>query len=313
MAWKKNANQPNKARETYDRLVQSFIDQLQNGVAPWTRPWSDSKYNPTMPHNAVTGRHYHGVNVWLLWGAAQAQGYANNTWLTYRQAQELGGHVRKGERGQVVVLFKRCVKVDETRSADDPERERSFMLMRGFTVFNVAQCEDLPARFYEKQEPKPIDIGEDDAAQFLTAIKADVRHGGDRAFYAPEPDFIQLPEPDQFTDRSSYLATSIHEHGHWTGHKSRLDRTFGRRFGDQTYAAEELVAELTAAFLCAELGIPGRLQHANYLARWARLLGEIPTALWTAAAKATAAAEDLKSRAGYGEADSEDEELSIAA
>jgi antirestriction protein ArdC len=308
--------QPDKARETYDRLVASFIEQLSNGVAPWTKPWSDSGFDPTMPHNAVSGRSYHGVNVWLLWGAAQALGYPSNAWLTYHQASTLGGHVRKGEHGQLVILWKRYTKLDATKADDDPERERSFLLMRGYTVFNVAQCEGLPEKFSEKAEPKPIDIGEDDVAKFIAALGSDLRHGGDRAFYSPTHDFVQMPNPEQFRDRADYLSTNLHEHAHWSGHDSRLARTFGARFGDQAYAMEELVAEMTSAFLCATLGIEGKLQHAEYLANWAKTLGEHRTALWTAASKASAAAEYLKGKAGLAEdedGEGEDEAMPMAA
>ena len=159
------------------------------------------------------------------------------------------------------------------------------MLLRGFTVFNVAQCEGLPDRLTARPDDRPAALIEDDADRFIADTGALIRRGGDRAFYSPAADFIQLPERARFKSRQNDQATALHELGHWTGHERRLARTFGKRFGDHAYAAEELVAELSAAFLCSDLGVTGQLQHVEYLASWARALKAKPGILWTAAAR----------------------------
>jgi antirestriction protein ArdC len=285
-----------KAREAYDRLVASFVAQLERGTAPWVRPWQSSGMDPSLPYNAASNRTYHGVNVLLLWSAAQALGYPTSGWLTYQQAKELGGHVRRGEHGWQVVFFKTGTRTEQAE--DGQEVELAFRVLRGFTVFNVAQCEGLPAQLTSKPAGRPPALTEDDADRFILATGAEIRRGGNRAFYSPAGDFIQLPQGEQFNSRQHDQATALHELGHWTGDEKRLARRFGKRFGDQAYATEELVAELTAAFLCAELGIKGQLQHAEYLASWAGALKARPTILWTASSKASEAAEYLKPAAG---------------
>jgi antirestriction protein ArdC len=285
-----------RARETYDRLVASFVAQLEQGTAPWIRPWQASGTDPSLPYNAASNRSYHGVNILLLWSAAQAFGYPTAGWLTYQQAKELGGHVRRGEHGWQVVFFKTGTRTEQAE--DGQEVERAFRVLRGFTVFNVAQCECLPARLSSKPADRPPALTEDDADRFILATGADIRRGGNRACYVPSGDFIRMPLREQFQSRQHDQATALHELGHWTGHEKRLSRQFGKRFGDHAYAVEELVAELTAAFLCAELGVTGQLQHAEYLASWAGALKARPTILWTASSKASAAAEYLKAATG---------------
>ena len=286
-----------KARETYDRLVASFVQQLEAGTAPWVRPWTDGgEVDPSLPHNAASGRRYHGVNVLLLWAAGQAFNYPTNGWLTYQQARQLGGHVRKGEHGQTVVFMKPVTKIEPGDDGED--HERTVMLLRGFTVFNVAQCEALSDRLTARPDDRPAALIEDDADRFIADTGALIRRGGDRAFYSPAADLIQLPDRARFKSRQNDQATALHELGHWTGHERRLARTFGKRFGDHAYAAEELVAELCAAFLCSDLGVTGQLQHVEYLASWARALKAKPGILWTASSKASAAAAYLKELAG---------------
>jgi antirestriction protein ArdC len=286
-----------KVRETYDRLVASFVAQLEAGTAPWVHPWADEgKADPSLPHNARSGRPYQGVNVLLLWAAGQAFGYPTNGWLTFSQAKIAGGHVRKGEHGQTVVFMKPLTKIEPGEDGED--HERAVMLLRGYSVFNVAQCEGLPDSLTAHAVDRPADLVEDDADAFIAATGAAIRRGGDRAFYSPSGDFIRLPERQRFRSRQHDQATCLHELGHWTGHERRLNRTFGQRFGDHAYAVEELVAELTAAFLCSDLGIEGQLQHAEYLANWAASLKARPNILWTASSKASAAAAYLKQCAG---------------
>lgn len=198
-----------------------------------------------------------------------AEGYGSPLWMTYRQAGELKAHVRKGEQGSLVVFADRVAKTETNEKGEEVDREIAFM--KGYTVFNVEQIDGLPAQYYAKPEPKrePLKLIES-AERFFAATGAIFRHGGDSAYYATGADYIQLPPPEAFKDAESYAAVKAHEAVHWTSHPSRLARVLGKRFGDHAYAAEELIAELGAAFLCADLGITPepRADHAAYLGHW---------------------------------------------
>lgn len=214
--------------------------------------------------------------------------------MTYKQADELGAHVRKGEHGALVVYADRFTKTETNDKGEELERQIPFM--KGYTVFNVAQIEGLPEHYYGKPAPLPEPLRLIEAAEsFFAATGAEFRHGGNRAFYAPAGDFIQLPPPEAFRDAESYAATKAHELVHWTGHPSRLAREFGKRFGDTAYAREELVAELGAAFLCADLALTPepREDHAAYLDHWLTILKEDKRAIFSAAAHAQRAADHL--------------------
>lgn len=282
--------------KTYEKVTDAILDELRQGTVPWVKPWK-TRAASAMPYNAVSKREYSGVNIMLLWATAAERGYEVPGWLTYKQATQLGGHVRKGEKGTMIVFMKK-VRKTETDEATGEEKDKSYSMLRGYVVFNVAQCDGLP----EKVSPSPVELTEhernENAETFLSNVDANVHHGGDRAFYSPSTDHIQLPEPGAFETIESYYATSLHEHGHWTGAKGRLDRAFGQRFGDEGYAAEELVAELTAAFLCAHLGLRAELRHAGYIESWIKLLGDHKQAIFTAASQASKAADYLR---GIGE------------
>jgi antirestriction protein ArdC len=284
--------------DVYARVTDRIIDDLEKGVRPWLKPWSADNATDRLPslplrHN---GTPYRGINVLLLWGEAIEKGYGAPLWMTYKQANELGGQVRKGERGSLVVYADKITKTESNEKGKKTEREIPFM--KGYTAFNVAQIDGLPAHYYTKPAPRDDSrtlelIAE--AEDFFAATGATFRHGGNRAFYAPSADFIQLPPADAFNDAESYAATKAHELTHWTGHEKRLAREFGKRFGDQAYAFEELVAELGAAFLCAELGIAPepREDHASYLVHWLDVLKTDKRAIFTAAAHAQRAADYL--------------------
>jgi len=239
-----------------------------------------------MPANAVTGRSYSGINVPILWASADSNGYRTHTWMTFKQALECKAHVREGERGTHVV-FTKTLKADE----DDENPQRRSML-REYVVFNVAQIEGLTL----PETPLPPEPERHAAVEaFVAATKADIRFGGDKACFVPSRDFVAMPEAGSFTSIESFYATELHEVGHWSGHKTRLDRDLSGRFGTRAYAAEELVAEFTAAFLCAHLGITGELRHAGYIENWLDLLRHDDRAIFTAASKATQAADYLRS------------------
>ena len=213
----------------------------------------------------------------------------------YKQASELGGQVRKGEKGSLVVYANRITKTGTDDKGADVEIEIPFM--KGYTVFNAEQIDGLPAHFYATVQPLNNELERLDAVErFFANTQATIRHGGNRAFYSPSLDFVQMPELATFRDRESYYATRAHEMIHWTRHETRLNRDFGRkRFGDAGYAMEELVAEIGAAFLCADLGITPetRDDHAAYIASWLKVLKDDKRAIFTAASHAQKALDCL--------------------
>jgi antirestriction protein ArdC len=280
-------------RNIYQDVTDRIVAELQTGHAPWVKPWSATA-GRNMPHN-ISGRPYSGINVVLLWGAMTANGWHLPRFLTFNQARDLGGHVRKGEHGTMIVFVKPTVYKSQDEAGDEETRHGA--IMKSFTVFNIAQCEGLPEKLtILGVEAKVRNTGERDATidEFIASTGADIRHGGDRAFFAPGPDFIAMPEFRDFKTAATYYGTLFHETGHWTGGKGRIEREFGKRFGDKAYAAEELVAELTAAFLCAEFNLDGDLRHAGYIATWIDLLKADPKAFFTAASKAQQAADYLR-------------------
>jgi antirestriction protein ArdC len=262
------------------------------------------------PHNAATGRPYSGCNIVLLWIAAQTHGFVTPRYLTFKQAIELGGNVKKGEHGTKVYFVKKLIVKDKT--SELPDATRSVPMMREYTVFNVSQCEGLPERIVNKtpKAPRNKDSRDETVDAFLTSTGADIREGAGEAFYIPSKDYISMPVFGAFKNADNFYATVFHELGHWTGAKARLDRDLKGRFGNASYAAEELVAEMCAAFLCAEFSFDSELRHAGYIAHWIQLLRSDDRAFFTACSKAQAAADYLRQRAL---AESETEEQAQAA
>jgi len=282
--------------DLYARVTARILADLEQGVRPWLTPWhadnTASRVTRPLRHN---GTPYRGVNILILWGEATATGYTSPIWMTFKQAMTLGAHVRKGEHGTCVVYADTFTTTETTAEGDAVERRIPFL--KSYTVFNVAQIDALPAQYNAPPAPPgdPLPLLER-AEQFYAATGAIIRHGGDQAYYNPTRDVIQLPPPEAFRDAESYAATKGHELLHWTKHETRLNRDFGgKRFGDAGYAREELVAELGAAFLCADLGITPepREDHAAYLASWLRVLRADTRAIFTAAAHAQRAGEYL--------------------
>lgn len=284
--------------DIYQSVTNRIIAALEAGTPPWVRPWK-GVIDP-YPINAATRRAYRGVNFLMLQLEAAACGYQRNAWLTYRAAEELGGQVRKGQKGTAIVFWKMRkinakAETEPWPHTDDLE-ERVIPMVRYFTVFNVAQIEGLPAEYAEPPPSVPLWQGEEAAETLINASGADIRHGGFRAFYQPAEDFIQLPPSGAFADPGSYYATALHELTHWTAHKARLDRQLTGRFGDEAYAMEELIAEMGSAFLCALTRISGRLQHASYLNNWLQVLRTDKRAIFVASTKAQNAADYLLNR-----------------
>lgn len=273
------------ARDVYQEITDRIIDQLETGVAPWARPWN-AKDAGGMPRNYTTGRAYRGVNVLLLW----ATGYPDQRWLTFKQARDAGGHVRLKEKGTQVILFKPFAIREAGAGPDGGDKERTIPLIRSFTVFNVAQIDGLPAEVPAGPVAEPEPITYTLAADLMR--QANVGHGGNRAYYSPMADVIQMPERVAFESEAAYWGVALHELTHWSGHESRLDR-LGKlsRFGTEAYAREELVAEMGAAFLCAQAGIGYATRHADYIASWLKVLKGDKKAIVQAASLAQAAAD----------------------
>lgn len=272
----------------YEAVTASIIRDLEAGVAPWTKPWKDGNPDGSiLPTNAATGRSYNGINIPILWHAKEQRGFKTHRWLTYRQALPLDAHVRKGEQGTTVVFTKKHTFRDK-----ETDEEKRIGFLRTFTVFNVDQIDGLPEPAIPEIDDKR---GHDDrVSPFIGATGAQISIGGDRACYIPSLDYITLPPPSAFQGIEHYHATALHELTHWSGAKKRLDRDLSGRFGSQSYAAEELVAELGAAFLCAHLGIEGKLRHAEYIGNWIKLLMDDQRAIFTASSKASQAADYLR-------------------
>jgi antirestriction protein ArdC len=278
-------------RDLYTEVSARIVAELERGAAPWVKPWSATAGGNT-PCNAVTNRPYSGCNVILLW-LARDRGWATPRFLTYKQALEAGGNVRKGEHGTKVIFVKQ-LKVED-RDGEDAE-SRLVPMLREFTVFNVGQCEGLPESV---QVGKPMRLRNPDerhllADDFVRATCADMREGHGEAYYASGHDFISMPAFNAFKSADHFYNVAFHELTHWTGHESRLDRDLKNRFGSRAYAAEELVAELGAAFLCAEFSIDGDVRNAGYMKTWLDLLKSDKRAFFTTCSKASQAADYLR-------------------
>ncbi len=266
-------------KDIYQEITDQIIEALEQGTAPWVKPWSTAG----MPRNAVSGREYSGINTILL----AMSPYGSPLWVTYKQAEAVGGHVRKGEHGTTVVFFKSLRLSD----VNNPEsREKSIPLLRSFTVFNTQQIEGLPEKYTLVNKPQLDNFADNGQAETYLG-KAIIEHGKGKACFIPSADVIHMPNKIDFKSIADYYATGLHELTHWTGHRSRLARDFNGRFGDAAYAFEELIAELGAAFLCGHCSIDGQLQHASYIQSWLKVLKSDKRAIFTAAAAARKASE----------------------
>ena len=305
-----------KVDNTLEQITQQVIEAIENDPGNWTKPWADS--NIGLPVNASTKKRYSGGNMFWLTLVGQARGYSTNVWATYKQWASVGGQVRRGESSTVGLFYKQIVITEEDDSGE--KKTKRIPILRSFLLFNADQVEggaDIVRKRFEVEDPEevePIDAAE----EFFSTVGADLRFGGDRAFYRHanefgDGDFIQLPERDYFRSAEDFYATMGHEHVHWTGAEHRLSRTKGKHFGDEVYAREELVAELGSAILNAYLGISGPTTcgHAPYIASWLKVLKEQPKALWSVLGDASKAVDFLIHEAGQnGETlHTEDEEV----
>ncbi len=244
---------------------------MEQGRLPWVQPWGASPDTAPLglPRNASTGRSYSGINILILWGAVIQHGFPGQAWLTFRQALSLGGNVRKGERGTTVIYADRFVPDDEKRRARETgEDAHAIPFLKRFTVFNAAQCEGLPDEVAVAPPPPPPGLIEPKVEALIKATGIDFRIGGNRAYYVPALDYVQVPPPNAYFEPINWHRTALHELGHASGAAHRLNRNLSGSFGSKLYSVEEITAELISAFCCATLGIVPTVRHADYIGSW---------------------------------------------
>ena len=267
----------------YAEITAQIIEQLKNGAIPWVKPWKSGTPQSHLDRNIVSGTPYRGINRIILGMSFRS----NPAWATYKQWSDLGGNVKKGEKGTRIVFFKPVAAGVDANG----DKTNGYAVLKTYSVFNADQVEGLTVE-------TPIDTtgtlfdANLHAEQTLINSGAIISHGGDRAFYMPSSDRIQLPNKTEFTEPAGYYATAFHELTHWTSEKTRCDRDLSKgRFGNSEYAFEELVAELGSAFLCQDHGIQGELRHAGYIESWIRVLTDHDNAIFKAAALAQKSAD----------------------
>ena len=291
-------------QDIYTEVTERIIAEVESGRLPWTRPRSTTTGASGLPVNATTNARYSGINVLLLWLAASAHGYTQSRWLTYRQAAAVGGQVRRGEKGVSLVYASTYVPQAEQERADACGEEAfGIAFLKRFTVFNVAQIDGLPEAVCGLAPVDPPHATNAALDAFVQATGVEMRFGGNEAYYHPRFDYIQCPPPAAFSSPEAMFGVQAHELAHWTGAEHRLNRTFGKRFGDSAYQMEELVAEISAAQLCAVMGIAPSLRHAAYIQSWLTLMKSDRRAIFTAASQASAAVDYLLKCAGHQERD----------
>ena len=280
----------------YQEITDKIIAELEAGRVPWVQPWGTVAANASlaMPKNATTHRQYSGINVLILWGAVIEHSFSTQNWLTFRQALSLGANVRKGEHGTTVVYADRFVPDEERRRADrDGDEPSAIPFLKRFTVFNTDQCENLPPELTTAPAPVPEGLILPHAEALIRATGIEFRIGGERAFYSPVHDFIQVPRPEVYFEPINWHRTALHELAHASGHTSRLNRDLSGSFASKKYAYEEIVAEITSAFMCASLGIVPTVRHADYIGSWLEVLRDDDRAIVRAASAASKAADYL--------------------
>ena len=265
----------------YETVTNSIIAELEKGAIPWVKPW---KADSSADKNFISQKPYQGINRLLLGMSSMSKGYSNPAWATFRQWNEAGASVKAGEKATSIVFFKPMKSVDKSTG-----KESGYCVVRGYAVFNVAQTDMQIVPSTIPDAPfNPIPSCEDR----ILKTGASISHGGDAAFYMPSQDRIQLPNKGSFNSEALYYATAFHELSHWTGAKHRLDRSLDNgRFGNPAYAFEELVAEISAAYLCSDYKIQGELRHAGYIQSWLKACKDDSKAIFKAAALAQKAAD----------------------
>ena len=287
----------------YQRVTDQIVSAIESGAGKYIMPWHTSSKFADSPVNVASAKAYRGINTLVLWGEAQHKGYESGAWGTYKQWQDRGAQVRKGEKSTHVVFWKFFRVGEAAEGRQDGEvsaSERTIPMARDYSVFNAAQVDG----YTSANEPeKPIEERIASAEEFFSAVGVTPRPGGNRAYYQPSTDQVHMPPFNAFTSPIGYYSVLAHETTHWTSHASRCDRQLGKRFGDSAYAMEELIAEMGAAFTCAQLGLQTepREDHAPYIASWLKVLKGDARAIFTAASKAQQAADWMQARANGAE------------
>lgn len=280
-------------RDLYQEITDKIIVSLEQGVRPWKCPWDQSRYGgfEGIPYNLKTGYSYRGINIPILWATQQEKEYQSNAWLSYKQAEQLGGNIKKGEKSTTVVYWNFIDK-------EEDGKHKCIPFMKWYNVFNLDQCEGVDLKPAVKREQTWDDLQH--IEEIIQSNHVDLRFEsmGVRACYAPTFDFISRPKKERFQSQGDYYCTLFHEMTHWTGHHSRLNRDFKGRFGDESYAFEELIAEMGSAFLFADLGLEGNVQHDSYIASWLRVLKNDKKAIFKAATEASKAHQFILKAAG---------------
>lgn len=283
-------------RDLYQEVTDTIVSQLEAGVVPWQKPWQGQDSSVlSLPQNTVTGNHYRGINILLLWTAALQHEFPTQEWASFYQWQNRKQSIRKGEKGTTIVYY-------DTIEKEENGELKKIPLLKSSVVFNKSQLANYKPE--DEQPANPVSLVEriGKVEEFIYNTEVIVEHKGTKACYLPGKDKIQMPAPEYFIDTETskasegYYATLLHELTHWTGHPKRLDRKFGKKFGDETYAMEELVADLGSAFLCAELDITKAVNpnHASYIDHWLKQLKDNKYCVFKAASEATNAIRYMK-------------------
>ncbi len=282
--------------DLYQEITDKIIAELEAGSVPWVQPWGTAaaKAPLAMPLNASTRKRYSGINVLILWGAVIERGFAGQSWLTFRQALSLGAHVRKGERGTTVVYADRFTPEDERRRAEETgDTPGAIPFLKRFTVFNIDQCDGLSDDIATVAPPPLPGLIEPQVDALIRATGIDFRIGGARAYYDPVHDFVRVPPPQAYFEPINWHRTALHETSHACGHASRLNRDLSGCFGSKKYAFEEIIAEISSAYVCASLGIVPTVRHADYIGSWIEVLRGDDRAIVRAASAASKSADYL--------------------
>lgn len=274
----------NDKKDIYQTVTASIIEALESGVKPWICPWKRNGTLSGIPSNFATTTAYSGMNIMLLWCSAAKQGFNDSRWLTYKQAQALGAQVRKGVRGTTAIFYKTLEKENEQGELEQ------IPMLKTFTVFNVEQIDGLTL---DSEALITQPVSEFDPLPQVEVLfqrsGAKITERGQQAFFTQVTDEIYLPERHLFTDAANFYGTGLHELTHWSGGKKRLNREMKGKFGSEDYAFEELIAELGSAFLMADLGVSGDVQHESYIASWLKALKNDKRYIFKAASAASKA------------------------
>ncbi len=290
-----SAEATTEKKDIFQRVTDEIIEAIEAGTEAFRMPWKMSGGFPYSPINAVSKRPYRGINIVILWAIAQKKGYTSGTWATFKQWQELGAQVRKGEKSAHVVFWKFFDKEQSPESEDGSSTAGRVPMAKDYWIFNADQVEG-----YQKPEMPSATKAEriEKAETLFEAIGVEIRPGGNRAYYSPETDSVHMPAIEAFKEPLFYYSVLAHETTHWTGSAIRLNRDLTGRFHSDSYAMEELIAELGAAFICSDVGLPTdpRQDHAPYIASWLKVLKNDKRAIFTAAAKAQEAVDWITER-----------------